>query len=213
MHFCYLSRSRYSVFIKFVLHQWFNILLCDDWKVAPPHHFINTLPWMFWVNFCRTCSGISICVHIWAGYQILPCLAQTVIALTHYVFYFDIVFAFFAVVCIQLLVIVVVMKIINIITFFGCSSCSSDDIFIGASRFQKAIHTTKLCTHWIPGASRSLSVLSKLSHFSTIKKSNRLVHPLTSDLVILITALSLRISISGYLKTYHVSMHFLQLNL
>ena len=60
-------------------------------------------------------------------------------ALTHSVFYLVLVFTPFTVVCIRLSVIVVVMKIINIITFFRRSSCSSDDIFIGGSRFRKTI--------------------------------------------------------------------------
>ena len=65
-------------------------------------------------------------------------------AVTHSVFYFVFVFAFFTVVCIRLSFILIVMKMINIITFFRHSSCSSGDIFIGGSRFQKAIFA--LCT-------------------------------------------------------------------
>ena len=109
-------------------------------KLSSPHHFTNILLWMFLVNFCRTCSGISFCVHTWAGYQILPCLGQTMSpALAHSVFYFFLVFALFAFVYIRLSIIVVFMKIINVITFFRHSSCSSDDIFIGILRFRKAI--------------------------------------------------------------------------
>ena len=135
MCFCCLSWSWCSVFINFVLCQLFNI-----WKLSSPYHFTNRLPWMFLVKFSRASSGISCFVHTWAGYQILPCLAQTMSpAVTHSVFYFVFVFAFFTVVCIWLLFILVVMKMINIITFFRHSSCSSGNIFIGGSRFQKAI--------------------------------------------------------------------------
>ena len=196
-------------------------------KLSSLHHFTNTLPWMFLVSFCRTGSGNFLCVHTWVGYQILPYLAQTVSpALTF---------------CLPLCPRLCSHRCFpHPIAGHCCyhepwrsltSSLSSDPLPVPltisslvdpgferqSSRTEFTLHASHNSSHLLnfcnSSASRSLlRVLSKLSNFSTIKKSNGLVRYLTSDLIILTTASSLRILMLGCLNI-HVLMHFLQLNL
>ena len=169
----------------------FDSGLSHHWKVVLPLPFYKHFALDVLGYFCRTCSGILFCVHTWAGHPILPCLVQTMsLALTHSALYFFLIFNLFTVVCIWLSVIVAVMRIINVITFFRCSSCSSDDIFIGGPRFWKAIFAlhTKLCTRWISVFSVHHILCQEFfgnSNFLTLKRSNCLVHSWTSDLIIL----------------------------